>query len=157
MSGYLDLTQFRDLTIASQAIVDRVEAQHPGWILRQATFHSDRFDSRLRKRYAVPFTAPVPPTVQGWLCAVMTPLVLLKAGMAAEDEIFAAAERLANTAEEQLKEAADAEKGLFDLPLRADTAASGIVHGAPLSYSEASPYVWRDHQRETGREEDANR
>lgn len=156
MSTYLDLGQFRDLTIAEQAMVDRVEIRHPGWILRQLTFQSDRIDSRLRKRYAAPFASPTPPTVQAWLCAVATPLVMLKAGMPAEDELYVSAAKQADAAEAQITEAADSEKGLFDLPLRADTAESGIVFGGPLAYTEASPYHWRDVQRETGRAEDSS-
>jgi hypothetical protein len=53
-----------------------------------------------------------------------------------------------------LKEAADAKDGLIDLPLRADTTASGISRGGPLAYTETSPYAWTDVQAETGRSED---
>ena len=47
----------------------------------------------------------------------------------------------------ELKEAADAEKGLFELPLRAtDTTGSAINAGGPMGYSEQSPYTWTDRQ-----------
>jgi hypothetical protein len=156
---YLTLPEFRDLTLTSTEIVDHCETRNPGWIARQLAFHSDRIDSRLRKRYAVPFApaavAPLyPPTITGWLTAVVTPLVMLKAGMAAEDELLVSAKELAAAAEAQLSEAANAATGLFELPLRADTAVGGVSQGAPLAYTETSPYRWRDVQRERGREDD---
>jgi hypothetical protein len=154
--AYLDRDAFRDLTIASTAIVDRVEAMYPGWIARQLAFHSDRIDSRLRKRYAVPFAAPplTPPTIALWLCAIVTPVVMLKQGMAAEDELLVSAQRAAADAEAQLTEAANAEAGLFDLPMRSDSAASGISQGAPLAYTETSPYAWITERRTHGVGED---
>jgi hypothetical protein len=153
---YLDLAEFRDLTLCSGAVIDRVEASARGWIARQLAFHSDRFDSRLRKRYACPFASPPPLTVQQWLGAVVTPLVMLKGGMAPQDQLLTSAQDLAAAAEAQLTEAANSETGLFELPLRADLpGAGGVTQGAPHGYTEASPYVWRDVQRATAAAEDS--
>jgi hypothetical protein len=63
----------------------------------------------------------------------------------------------AAAAMEEIKEAANADTGLFELPLRADTTASGISKGGPLGYTEASPYVWTDEQARAGRDEDSRR
>ena len=57
-------------------------------------------------------------------------------------EILAEAER----AREQMKEAADSEIGLYDLPLLNDVTTDGISKGGPLGYSEQSPYSWTDEQ-----------
>jgi len=53
----------------------------------------------------------------------------------------------------ELKEAADSKDGLFDLPLRADTTATGVSKGGPRGYSEASPYTNLDRQRARRRNE----
>jgi hypothetical protein len=41
----------------------------------------------------------------------------------------------------ELKEAADAKEGLYDLPLRADTTTSGISKPTVLTQSDPTPYV----------------
>lgn len=110
---------------------------------------SSEITGRLRKRYAAPFAEPVPEVVQGWLAAVVTPELYARRGWDPSEEqsksILDAAER----ARAEMKEAADSVEGLWDLPLRADTMAGGIVlEGGPLSYSEASPYDHIDVQRE---------
>jgi hypothetical protein len=82
----------------------------------------------------------------------VTPHAYLKRGCNPSDaqlvELFKDAEK----AEAEIKEAADSETGLFDLPLQ--SGASAISKGGPLSYSETSPYVWSTLQRDTGRGED---
>lgn len=57
-----------------------------------------------------------------------------------------------------LNEAADAEKGFVELP-RLTTTPDGelIAKGAPMSYSEQSPYTFTDRQADEGRREDRNR
>jgi hypothetical protein len=58
-------------------------------------------------------------------------------------------------AELEIVQAADSETGLFDLPLRQDTNASGIVKGGASGTSQASPYAWMRDQRTRGRTEDS--
>ena len=66
--------------------------------------------------------------------------------------VDAKAERDAALAE--IKEAADSEQGLFDLPTNDVVGDSAIGHAGPLAYTEASPYVSADRQEREGRLED---
>jgi hypothetical protein len=114
-------------------------------------------EARLRKRYSIPFIAPFPSIVLEWQTAMLTLDMYRRRGFnpgSAQDQdaIIGAA----TTALAEIKEAADSDTGLFDLPLRDDTTASGISQGSPLGYSEGSPYVWTDQQACTGRQEDRN-
>lgn len=109
--------------------------------------------SRLFKRYAVPFADPVPEQVRQWATDLVVERALTRRGANPDSDLLEAAKLAADTAREELKEAADAEDGLFDIPLRTSpTAVSGVVFGTPLSYSEASPYEWIDAQAEAIRE-----
>jgi guanyl-specific ribonuclease Sa len=85
---------------------------------------------------------------KSWLATLVTPLVYRKRGIDPTDEQIVAADAAAQTARDEIKEAADSETGLFELPLRADTSASGVDRGGPFGYAEASPYTWLDVQRE---------
>jgi hypothetical protein len=134
--------------------VEAVERSYPGWTLRQLRLQSAAIDSLLRKRYAAPFAEPYPPVIQQWLTRLVTPQVYLKGGISSSDEQFSEVRRDAERAQQEILDAADAERGRADLPLRADTATSGIVKQAPQSYSEASPYTWRTRQAVEGRIED---
>jgi hypothetical protein len=148
---YLDLTTYRARTIAPPLYLDEVEAQHPGWLLEQLTFWSSWIDSRLKKRYAAPFAAPpnTPPTVLGWLARIVDAELYLKRGYDPNDKQSARVDTRADTARAEIQEAADSEKGLFELPLRADEpAATAITRGGPLGYTEQSPYTWSDVQRD---------
>jgi len=153
MSSYLNISEFKLLALIPSAYVDEVELREPGFVVTQLEAVSADIDSRLRKRYAVPFTAPVPLTVRRWLSRIVTRETMLKRGIDPNDAQWAAYEKGATDAEAEIKEAADAEKGLFDLPLRANTTTTGI-QGGPLGYSESSPYVGLASQRDRGRAED---
>ncbi len=155
--AYLDLTSFKALTIMPAADVDGIESVAPGWILGQLTYWSGWLDSRLRKRYAAPFALPYPEAVTGWLARIVTVRAYLKRGVDQTDEQFLSIKEDAAEAMEEIKEAADSVVGLFDLPLREDTTASGISRGGPFAYTEASPYVWTDVQADAGRDEDRSR
>jgi phage gp36-like protein len=156
MPSYLDIAGFKSLSTMPSTDVDGVEALYPGFVLAQLEHASTRIDGRLRKRYAVPFALPYPETVKVWLAHIVTVLVMLKRGVDPNDEQFAEIKALAQQAHDEVKEAADGELGLWDLPLRADTTESGISRGGPLGYSEQSPYVAFDLQSEAGRLEDRN-
>lgn len=136
--------------------VDRLEKSDPGFL--EATLHtqSERVNAHLRKRYAVPFANPVPEMVLDWVVRLATAIAYAKRGInpSSGDTYVALIAERATTAEEEIAEAANAQFGLFDLPLRQDTTKTGIVKGAPISYSEASPYVGHDIQRRRGRMED---
>lgn len=147
---YLTLATYRDLTIAPASYVDDVESQHPGWVLGQLGFWTAWIDSRLKKRYAAPFdAASPPPVVLGWLARILDYELYLKRGINPTDEQSGDVKDRAAEARAEIKEAADAERGLFELPLRADTpAATGVSRGGPLMVSEVSPYTWSDVQRD---------
>lgn len=148
MSTYLDVDGFRLRTAMPLEDVDDLEQRFPGFLAARLAVASSEITSRLRKRYSAPFAAPVPEVVLGWLVALVTPVAYLRRGVNPADEQFASIVEEAKLAREQMKEAADAEEGLFDLPLRADTTTSGISQGGPMVYSEASPYEWTDVQAE---------
>ncbi len=150
--SYLDVEEFKARTIAPASLVDgartRDASAWKSYVESRLKIATSRINARLTKRYAVPFSAPYVEIVLGWVTAIVTPELYEKAGWAPSDaqaeKIYAAAER----AEAEIKEAADAEEGLYELPLRADTTETGVTKGGPLGYSEADPYAWIDLQRD---------
>jgi hypothetical protein len=169
--SYLDRDGFAARTIAPTSLVtgdfidptgqftDPVKiAKRAAWqtfVDSQLVIESSRINARLRKRYLVPFADPCPEIVAGWLAAVVTPKLYERRGWDPSDaqaqSILADAERVLD----EQKEAADSEEGLFDLPLRQDSSTSALgVVGGPFGYSENSPYVWSDAQRDAADVED---
>lgn len=154
--AYLTIAKFKTLTVMPPSFVDAIETAQPGWLDAQFLYWSDWLNTRLRKRYAVPFTAPAPLAVEGWLARIVTVRAFLRRGVNPTDQQYADIKDDHDKAHDEIKEAAESETGLFDLPLRADLDTSGISQGNPLSYSEASPYAWTDVQGQRGRNEDQN-
>ena len=159
VSAYLDLAAFRLRTCLPSIDIDAVEADTPGYTDARLQAHSARIDARLRKRYAVPFEADptAPEVVLEWLQRLVTLDVYAKRGADPNDPTMQRIAEQAQKAEDELKEAADAEKGLFDLPVRDDADASDITKGGPLCYTETSPYVAFDRQRDDATIEDRAR
>ena len=154
MTAYLTLAEFRTLSVIPSEFITAIETVSPGWTLAQLTLESARIDARLSKRYATPFLLPAPVCLQGWLAKIVTLSAFLKRGFDPTDrqgEMYVA-DRDGAVAE--IKEAADAETGLFDLPLRAPLIGSAIAKGFPKSYSEQSPYAFTSGQSRVGRQED---
>ena len=145
---YLDVAGFKARTLIPASYVDEIEDAEIGWTLGQLTVWTSWLNSQLRKRYAAPFSSPYPETVIVWLEAVMTERVLLKRGVDPTDKQASRISELADKARDEIQQAANAESGLFDLPLRSDTTADGISKGAPLLFSQAGPYAWTTNQRE---------
>lgn len=156
MATYLVLSTYRARSGLPAAWVNGVETAAAGWIDTLLEDLSAQIDARLAKRYTVPFAAPPPRCVLRWLAAIADPIVLRKRGIDQTDEQYIDVRNMADQAWKEVEEAANGNTGLFDLPARADTTASGIERGGPLGYSEASPYVWTDVQADAGREEDRN-
>lgn len=154
MSAYVTTTDFALRTLLPQVVLDDIESSTPGWLAAQITLMSEHIDSRLRKRYQAPFDAPYPSTVVNWVIAIISYRAYLKRGVSSVDEQFSEYKAQHDLALEELKEAANSEEGLFELPLLA-TSASAVSKGYPRSYTEQSPYVGFDKQAETGRDEDA--
>lgn len=151
--AYLTLAEFELLSVFAN--VADLEADVPGWIEAQLEAVSADIDARLRKRYEVPFANPAPHTVRRWLSRIVTRECYLRRGIDPSDPQWVSIEAGATKAEEEIKEAADAENGLFDLPLVATSSSSGVSKPGVISYIETSPYVWRDRQVREGREDDA--
>lgn len=130
--------------------VDRVEARFAGiTAARLATVHA-RLNSRLMKRYRLPFVAPYPECLV-WYEAVVTSYELLAdvRGLNPESGQGERIQQAYQEAQEWLKAAADSEHG--NVELRASEAplgASAVNAGGPFGYSEASPYSWSDVQAE---------
>jgi hypothetical protein len=136
--------------------VDYVETDSPGFVASRVNVAISYIHGRLRKRYgnSLPFSAPYPEIILDWITRLVSYEVLRKRGLNPQDpnaEMFKAdAER----ALAELKEAADSRDGLFDLP-SPEEGDSNVSTGGPLGYSEQSPYVWTNTQRQQGRAEDA--
>lgn len=154
MSAYLTLAEFRTLSLMPAASVDELEAIAPGFIAGQLELESANVDARLAKRYAVPFSSPYPIAVRGWVARLVTRTAYLKRGIDPNDPQWVSYDEDSKAAKAEILEAANSETGLYELPLRSDTAASGLRAPSPLGYSEASPYVWADRQGSTARDED---
>lgn len=158
--AYLSVDEFKVRTVMPSEYVDRLEAIAPGFVLAQLESASRLdIDAPLRKRYAAPFDeADAPEAVKTWLARLVTVPCWDRRGIDPTDEgIFTRAEETAQRSREQIAEAANSETGLYDLPLRDASKASGISKGGPLAYSEQSPYVGFDRQSSAGRVEDSNR
>lgn len=120
--------------------------------------NSEWIEDLLRKRYDVAAIAARPPRiVKEWCEARTTRDCYVRRGVnpgsGQDKELFDRAER----AETQVREAADAKDGLFELPLISGQDPDAVVKGAPLGYSEESPYRWTDIEACAGRAEDALR
>ncbi len=156
MTAILDFDGFKTRTIMPSGDVDGIEADSPGFIDGRIVVAISWIESKLRKRYDVPFVAPVPEVVFGWIVAIVTPEAYRRRGWDPGEAQSAQIEQDRKDAREQVQEAADSFEGLYDLTLRSDTTESGISKGGPRGYAETSPYVWTDHQFETAIEEDRN-
>lgn len=146
--AYLTVEEFKLDTVMPDGDVVDLEAQNPGWLARQLEKISAEIDAKLRKRYAAPFSAPYPLKVVGWLEAIVTLRAYQRRGFnpsAMQDQTILEAEKRAWA---EIEQAADAEKGLFELPVTQGATATGVVRGGPLGYSEVSPYTWTDRQWE---------
>ena len=157
---YLTFTQFLVMTEMAAGDAQLVENKAPGYFEARASLEQARLDARLRKRYKVPFNqngAAVPAVVIGWLVAVLTPSMYRKrGGNSAQDDQIKKLEDLATSALAEIKEAADAVDGLFDLPLLDSGTASAISQGEPWGHGYASPYVATYARDARAAEEDQN-
>jgi hypothetical protein len=152
MTAYLNLGEFKARTLMPSTDVDDLETIAAGWVLAQLEQCSRWIDSRLRKRYDAPFdVATCPEIVKSWLTRLVTLRAYLRRGVDATDAQFDLIRADAESAATEIKEAADAVDGLFDLPLKDSDKATGITLGAPFGYSEPDFYSWLDVQAEAVR------
>jgi len=151
---YVPLATFRSLSVIPRADTDSIEASSPGFIEARSALHQSWLEGRLRKRYAVPFDpAAVPAVVTLWLVSLLTLDAYAKRGFNPDLPELKPMADAAQRALDEVKEAADSETGLFDLPL-IDGSSSAVVNGGPRFYSETSPYVGLDIQRQIATSED---
>lgn len=164
MAAYLTLADFKLLSVIPPDYLDFIEtsgpAPQPGWTLAKLAAWSRWLDARLKKRYAIPLPSATsadpnfPSVAQQWLCDLATFDAYLKRGIDPTDAQIQEIEKRYNAVKAEVQEAADAESGLFELPLRTDGTGQGVTKGAPLFATQTSPYTWRTQQRAAGVLED---
>src|SRR5262245_23580455 len=167
MARYMLTADFRSLSVMPSPDVDLIEQLEPNWLQAQIDLIGGWIDSRLAKRYAVPFggvvgaggaRTDVPAIVKEWVAAILTPRAYAKRGVNPTSGELWFVEMVVEPAKRALadvQEAAKANEGLFDLPLLGSTDPAGAAsRSGPKGYTEASPYVWFDKQREIASDED---
>jgi hypothetical protein len=154
--AYLDVAGFTAATLIPDEFILDLDTRYPEFLPTRLLYASARIDSRLTKRYDAPFKTPYPVAVLDWLTRIVSHEAWLKRGRAASDEDAQMYMADHDQAWADIKEAADSEIGLFDLPLRSNTDQSGIQRGFPRVYSQQSPYAWSVAQARIGHMEDEN-
>jgi hypothetical protein len=154
MSQYVTVPEFRTRSVMPGAYVDELEIGAPGFLQSRLVARSSFTDRYLGRRFPVPFDAPYPEAVLDWVTRLVTPEAYQRRGVDPSDLSMQAAIDSAARAEEEIRQAANGEM-LIDF--YTEDKRSRITKGAPLMYSETSPYVARDIQRSAGRLEDRNR
>lgn len=142
-------------TLLPVSYVEQVMAQAPLFVDNALEDRSGYIDSLLGKRYAVPFVIePYPNVIKRWLTVLVSLDVYMKRGFNPTDDDAQLFVKQFDTSVAELKEAADAKDGLYELPLRQDVPGVGITKGFARTYTETSPFVWKRIQREIGGGED---
>ncbi len=153
--SYLDRTELKVVGILPESLVEgtflSAGTQQAAWqafVDAQLIAYTAEINAILSKRYATPFQAPVPNVIRNWLARLVTGALYERRGWDPSDAqataLYAHIERIWAA----LRDAADSEIGLRELPLRQNTTADGVSKGMPFGYSEASPYSWVDAQAE---------
>jgi hypothetical protein len=122
--------------------INELEVQYPGWIAANLTLLSGNMDVQLAKRYVTPFQAPYNTQLEFWLTRMMDPRAYLKRGVEPSDRQLQVLIDDAAKVELELQKAADAEKGMYDLPLRADAPNASGIKPSVLSHSDVTPFDW---------------
>lgn len=141
MPSYLTFAEYKARSRLRDSTIDRAGSAKVEVWLRE---YSSDINSRLTKRYAVDFAdpGPKPEILLGWLTAFVDRDVQEFCGGPPEGREDEWIVKRADRAEEKLKEAADSEQGLRELPLR-DTdplGSSAINKGAPMVVSYHTVY-----------------
>jgi hypothetical protein len=165
---YLDEPGFLlEVTSIRPEDVTVIETQYPGYTLRCLTRRSEWIRDRLRKRYGNNANtgntlalweaagAVIPGTIIRWVTVLTTWDIYTRRGFNPQDPAQVALQDDVNRVYSEVKEAADSDTGLFDLP-NPVTNDSGVTTGGPLGYAETSPYRWTNIQREQAEVEDFN-
>jgi len=144
MPSYLTLATYRARTTIDGSLVDLCVAKGKDvdWWLEAA---SAEINMRLVKRYAVDFDnpGPVPDAIVKWLIRLVNIDVWECAGGLPEGREDGWADAARKQVYDELEKAADAEKGLFELPLRNTDplGQSAINKGGPFVHEDATAYA----------------
>lgn len=146
MPSYLTLAAYRSITTLDGSTVDLCAAKGKD-VQRWLDLDSAHIRSRLVKRYAIDWTEvanqPVPDKIIQWLILLVDIPVCKCAGATPEGRVDDWAREDQTRVNDELKEAADCENGLFELPLR-ETGASAIHIGVPHVVSYQMPWNYYD-------------
>ena len=145
-----EVIDFRTRSPMPDEDVDLLWAERAGYLEAALSGALANIYARLRKRYVTPMD-PKPEIVVEWQARMVTPKAYRARGYNPQDPILQVLDDDRKLALEEIKEAADAEAGLYDLPLLSASDTTAIAKGGPYVYSEASPYDWTDVQREVVR------
>lgn len=149
MAAYLTFEQWRDRSIMPPDESDELwAAWGPAFIEGKLNEHTSWINARLRKRYATPFADPVPEIVLSWLERLVTFDVYLRRGHNPSSQQDEEIKNRMVDAKAEIKEAADSNEGLYDLPIREDSTATGISKGGPWAEYDNTPYAFLDAQRQ---------
>lgn len=150
-NSYLSVADFKvRVRFMRPEDVDQLEAKRSGVTLTTLEDVSEYIDTRLDKRYATPFVAPLPRVLFRWVVDLATPMLLEMRGFDANDPDMLRMAAAQEKADAQILEAASSKDSLFGLPATDGGDGTGISRGGPLFYSEASPYVGADRQEREG-------
>lgn len=143
MPSYLTIAAYRSKTTVDESLIDLclTKGKDVQWWLDGA---SEEINARLAKRYAVDFNAPgpVPLVILRWLIRLVNIDVWECAGGLPEGREDGWADAARKQVYDDLEKAADAENGLYELPLRNTDAlgSSAVNKGAPFVHEDATAY-----------------
>lgn len=147
--AYLTFAQWRSRSIMPPDESDDLLSNWgPEYFDGKLAEHTSWINARLRKRYATPFSDPVPEIVLSWLERLVTFDVYLRRGFNPSSQQDEEIKNRMVDAKAEIKEAADSNEGLYDLPLREDSSATGISKGGPWAEYDNTPYGFLDAQRQ---------
>jgi hypothetical protein len=134
MPAYLTLAQYRAITTVDGSVVDLCGTKGKS-VQRWLDLSSAHIRARLVKRYAIDWSEvenqPVPDKIIEWLILLVDIPVCKCAGATPEGRVDDWTREDEQRVNDELKEAADSETGLFELPLR-EPGASAATKGAPI-------------------------
>jgi hypothetical protein len=142
---YLTFATWKARSRWSSADCDDIYAREQDKVDNALADVTEWINARLRKRYDEA-QLPTNRTILGWCRDIVDLEVFIIRGgnpSSAQDSLWVSKH---DTAKAEIKEAADAKEGLFDLPLKQDSTSTGIAKGAPLGQAQAGPYTWLDEQ-----------
>jgi hypothetical protein len=146
MPAYLTLAQYRAITTVDGSVVDLCGTKGKS-VQRWLDLSSAHIRSRLVKRYAIDWSEvenqPVPDKIIQWLVLLVDIPVCKCTGATPEGRVDDWIREDETRVNDELKEAADAENGLFELPLR-ETGASAVHIGVPYVVAYQMPWDYQD-------------